>query len=225
MSLSGLDHAAALDRGRDFAAALDARRVPLTHLFRPASGDADLVTWLRERLTGGDALAVHGYNHDVAPLGRRAVVGRRAEFAGLPRHEAGLRLTAARRALTAIGLGTAVFVPPRWLASAGTFAAAADQGFRVLADRHSVRDLSTGQLDRAQVMGFRTTGRSVTDQTAGEQLRRRLLVAEVERVARHGGLVRIHVQEDDVHLSSRYDALLAAVDTALSRGALPLTYR
>jgi predicted deacetylase len=110
-----------------FVAALDARGVPLTHLLRPADAPAELVAWIRER---GDALALHGYDHATRPLGHGR---RKGEFASLPRHEAALRLTAARRALTAVGLWTDVFVPPRWLASDGTVAAAAEQGFRVLA--------------------------------------------------------------------------------------------
>jgi hypothetical protein len=97
-----------------FADALDARGVPLTHLLRPAAAPADLVAWVRERCSRGDTLALHGFDHAPRPLGHGR---RKGEFASLPRHEAGLRLTAARRALTAAALWTDVFVPPRWLAS------------------------------------------------------------------------------------------------------------
>ncbi len=108
VSLSGLTDD--LRHAPEFAAALDDRGVPLTHLLRPASAPPELVGWIRERLERGDAMALHGYDHALRPLGNPR--GRRGEFAELPRHEAGLRLTAARRALTALGLRTDVFVPP-----------------------------------------------------------------------------------------------------------------
>ena len=185
-----------------FTAALDARGVPLTHLLRPADAPAELVAWIRER---GDALALHGYDHATRPLGHGR--GRKGEFACLPRHEAALRLTAARRALTAVGLWTDVFVPPRWLASEGTVVALADQGFRVLADESSVRDLSTGAVLPARVLRVRTA----------------LLGAEVAWVLRRGGPVRIHVRAKDLRRPGRAEAALAAVDAALPH-VTPTTY-
>lgn len=224
VSLSGLSDDAALERGREFAAALDARAVPLTHLYRPASAPDALAGWIRERRAAGDALALHGYDHTAKPLGSASALRRRAEFADLPRHEAGLRLTAARRALTASGLRTDVFVPPRWLASDGTVEALTQQGFRVLADENGVRDLVAGVVDRARVLGFRVTGGSEQDRMAGEQWRLRLLGAEVGATARRGGLVRINVRAKDLKRPARLAAVLAAVDSALGLGAAPTTY-
>jgi predicted deacetylase len=189
-----------------FADALDVRGVPMTHLLRPADASAELVAWIRERCADGDALALHGYDHAERPLGHGR---RRGEFASLPRHEAGLRLTAARRALTAAALWTDVFVPPRWLASEGTVAALNDQGFRVLADESGIRDLPTGAVLSARVLGFR----------AGE----RLLGAEVAWVLRRGGPVRIHVRAKDLRRPGRAEAALAAVDAALQH-VTPMTY-
>jgi hypothetical protein len=186
-----------------FAAALDARGVPLTHLLRPADAPAELVAWIRGRCAHGDALALHGYDHATRPLGHGR--GRKGEFAILPRHEAGLRLTAARRALTAVGLWTDVFVPPRWSASEGTVAALGDQGFRVLADESGIRELSTGAVRPARV------------------LRTALLGAEVAWVLRRGGPVRIHVRAKDLRRPGRAEAALAAVDAALPH-VTPTTY-
>jgi predicted deacetylase len=154
VSLSGLFDD--LRRTPEFASALDRRGVPLTHLLRPAAAPDELVDWIRERCGRGDAMALHGYDHALRPLGNAR--GRRGEFAELPRHEAGLRLTAARRALTALGLRTDVFVPPRWLASDGTVAALHEQGFRVLADDFGIRDLPSGAVEAARVLGFRAAG-------------------------------------------------------------------
>jgi uncharacterized protein len=169
-----------------FTAALDARGVPLTHLLRPA-----------------DALALHGYDHATRPLGHGR--GRKGEFACLPRHEAALRLTAARRALTAVGLWTDVFVPPRWLASDGTVAAAAEQGFRVLAVDSGIHDLHAGTVEPARVLGARSAPLGV-----GWVLRR-------------GGPVRIHVRAKDLRRPGRPEAVLAAIDTALAH-VTPTTY-
>jgi uncharacterized protein len=209
VSLSGLSDD--LRRAPEFAAALDDRGVPLTHLLRPASAPAELVGWIRERLERGDAMALHGYDHALRPLGNAR--GRRGEFAELPRHEAGLRLTAARRALTALGLRTDVFVPPRWLASEGTVAALHEQGFRVLADDFGIRDLPSGAVEAARVLGFRA---------AGEHW---LLGAEVAWTVRRGGPVRINVRAKDLRRPGRPEAVLAAVDATLAQGVVPTSYR
>lgn len=182
-----------------FVAALDVRGVPVTHLLRPADAPPELVAWIRDR---GDALALHGYDHTSRPLGH----GRRTgEFASLPHHEAGLRLTAARRALTAAGLWTDVFAPPRFLASEGTFTAAAEQGFRVLAVESGIHDLQTGAVVSGRVLGARSAPLGVT------------------WVLRRGGPVRIHVRAKDLRRPGRVEAVLAAVDTALAH-VTPTTY-
>lgn len=232
VSLSGLSDDS-LARGAAFAAALDARGVTLSLLHRPGAytGDASpLVAWLRERRDRGDAIVLHGYDHSVDPLvaGQLSRVGRRAEFAALPRHEAGLRLRAARRTLSATDLRTDLFVPPRWIASGGTVEALREQGFTVFADENGVRRLDRPGSTRARVLGFRASGerRAVADDArAAEAWRCRVLVAEVGRVARRGGLVRINVRAKDLKRGPRLDAALAAVDAALALGAAPVTYR
>lgn len=244
VSLSGLSDESpeSLGRAAELTAALESRGVPLSQLLRPRGPggplrvDSPLVRWMHERHAAGDAVVLHGYDHTVDPIGNwqsstLARVSRRAEFATLPRHEAGLRLTAARRALTAVGLRTDLFVPPRWLASAGTVEALREQGFAVLADENGVRSLrgpSAGVVVRARVLGFRASGERrpvADDQRAAEAWRCRVLEAEVTRTARRGGLVRIHVRAKDLRRPGRRDSALAAVDAALALGAVPDTYR
>ncbi|GAA0900827.1 DUF2334 domain-containing protein [Pseudonocardia zijingensis] len=238
VSLSGLTHdaAEALDRAVDLTAELDARGVPSSQLLRPAGvpdGSA-LARWVHERRAGGDALVLHGFDHTADPIGAWQPgglprVGRRAEFAALPRHEAGLRLVAARRALTALGLRTDLFVPPRWIASPGTVEALREQGFRLLADEHGVRFLQEGGAQlRSRVLGFRTSGLRLpvaADRRAAEAWRCRVLVAEMARTVRRGGLVRINVRAKDLRRPQRRAAVLAAVDAALGLGAVPATYQ
>jgi uncharacterized protein len=232
VSLSGLTHDApeALDRAVEFTGELDARGVPVSQLFRPAGVPvgSPLAQWVHERRAAGDALVLHGYDHNAAPIALPRV-GRRAEFAALPRHEAGLRLVAARRALTALGMRTDLFVPPRWLASPGTVEALREQGFGVLADEQGVRFLrEPGERQlRSRVLGFRVSGERrpvADDRPAAEAWRCRVLAAEVTRTVRRGGLVRINVRAKDLKRPPRRTAVLAAVDAALALGAAPTTY-
>jgi len=244
VSLSGLsdDSPESLASGAEFAAELDARGVPLSQLFRPRDSTgptqpgSPLARWMHERREVGDAIVLHGYDHTADPIGSwqsstLARVGRRAEFAALPRHEAGLRLTAARRVLTAVGLRTGLFVPPRWLVSPGAVEALREQGFGVLADGNGVRHLhgpEAGSMVRARVLGFRVSGERypVADgPKAAEAWRCRMLEAEVARTVRRGELARIHVRAKDLRRGARHDAVLAAVDAALELGAVPDTYR
>jgi uncharacterized protein len=187
-----------------------------------------LAQWVHERRAAGDALVLHGYDHTAAPIAL-PLVGRRAEFAALPRHEAGLRLVAARRALTALGLRTDVFVPPRFIASPGTVDALREQGFGLLADENGVRFLQepAERLVRSRVLGFRVSGERhpvADDRRSAEAWRCRVLAAEVSRTVRRGGLVRINVRAKDLKRPPRRAAVLAAVDAALRLGATPTTY-
>jgi uncharacterized protein len=232
VSLSGLTHDApeALDRAVAFTGELEARGVPISQLLRPAGVPvgSPLAQWVHERRAAGDALVLHGYDHTAAPIAL-PLVGRRAEFAALPRHEAGLRLVAARRALTALGLRTDVFVPPRFIASPGTVDALREQGFGLLADENGVRFLQepAERLVRSRVLGFRVSGERhpvADDRRSAEAWRCRVLAAEVSRTVRRGGLVRINVRAKDLKRPPRRAAVLAAVDAALRLGATPTTY-
>jgi uncharacterized protein len=98
-----------------------------------------------------------------------------------------------------------VFVPPRWLASDGTVAAAAEQGFRVLAVEAGIHDLRSGAVVPGRVIGARSAPLGVA------------------WVLRRGGPVRIHVRAKDLRRPGRTDSVLAAVDAALGH-VTPTTY-
>lgn len=230
VSLSGLtDRPETLQRAVELAAALGERDVPLTHLVRPEGVPDAVVAWVRGRSAAGDALALHGYDHAPDPTGARIGPGRRAEFAALPQHEAHLRLLAARRAMSALGLRTDTFVPPRWLASPGTVEALRDQGFAVCADEAAVRLLGRPDTELpSRVVGFRASGevRAVAeDRRAAEAWRARMLRAAAGRAARRDGIVRIAVRAKDLKRPVRVAAVLDAVDAALAADARPVTYR
>ncbi|GJF07774.1 DUF2334 domain-containing protein [Pseudonocardia sp. D17] len=233
VSLSGLTaDPRSLDRAAALAAALDLRGVPLSHLFRPRlrrdAPDPGVVAWLGARRGAGDAILLHGFDHTPDPIGAWQAspvrLGRRAEFALLPRHEAGLRVIAARRAAHAVGLDSDLFAPPRWLASSGTIAALRDNAFALCADDTAVRALQRGTTTGSRVLGFRASGERRADRRAAESWRCRLLVAEAGRVARRGGLVRIGLRAKDLRRPERVAAALTAVDAVLAAGARPLTY-
>lgn len=234
VSLSGLGHQA-LDQAAEFAAELDQRGVPLSLLVAPRPGgverptpDSPVLSWVRERLRGHDAAVLHGFDH--APEGTRGLLPRLAsvtgyptkalrgaEFAGLPAHEAGLRLVAAQAVLDQLGLRVHAFAPPRWFASPGTLEALRAHGFSVCADAMAIRDLNGGQVYRGRVYGF----------VPGERVEPwwcRALVLGAGRAARRGGVVRLAMDAADLRRDGPRQAVLDAVDLALHHGAEPATY-
>ncbi|WP_226379156.1 DUF2334 domain-containing protein [Pseudonocardia sp. KRD291] len=248
VSLSGLTDAddAARARAVAFAGELDRRLVPLTHLVQPRGpqgphgngslrrGDS-LVRWVAGRVRAGDDVLLHGYDHTADPVGswqNGAVprIGRRTEFGALPRHEATLRLTAARRVMTAVGLGTEGFAPPGWVASNGTVAALREHGFRLCADDTALRstDPSLASI-RSRVLTFRRSDQwprsEERERPAGEHRRARALEQAAARTAARGGVVRIALRAKDLRKPHRVQAALSAIDAALAAGATPTVHR
>jgi len=227
VSLSGI-RSETLDACAELTAELDVRRVPASLLVMPRNpGGATAVSWIRQRRQRGDAVLAHGYDHTADPLGAWgsktvARLGRRAEFADLPAHEAGLRLDAANILLERIDLRTDAFAPPRWLASAGTLQALRQRGYRLCAEATAVRDLHTHQVHRGRTLGFGMLGLAPGERAT--PLWCRAMVLGAARTARRGGLVRIAVDAADLASSGRRAALLAAVDIALYHRAHPCTY-
>jgi predicted deacetylase len=222
VSLSGIN-AGTLDRGAGLSAELASRGVPLSLLLAPRVAGADqpraVLDWVRERRAAGDALLQHGSDHrtDHTTEPRPVVGRRRAEFAALPAHEAGLRLIAAGAAMERIDLEPEGFVPPRWLASPGTLVALRRAGFALCADLVGVRDLRAGTVHRGRVWGFGFGERT-------EPWWCFALVMGAARAARRGGVVRLAIDTADLTRSGPRQALLDAVDIALHHGARAVTY-
>lgn len=214
VSLSGIT-ARTLDHAATLTDELAARAVPLTLLLSPRVAGADqsrpVLDWVRDQSATGAALLQHGFD----PADSRS--RRRAEFAALPAHEAGLRLIAAGVAMERLGLLPQGFVPPRWLASPGTLVALRRRGFDLCADVIGIRDLRTGIVHRGRVQGVGTGERT-------EPWWCFALVMGAARTARRGGLIRLAVDTADLTRSGPRQALLDAVDIALHHGANPTTY-
>jgi predicted deacetylase len=214
VSLSGIG-VRTLHRCTELADELDRRGVALSLLFAPrvaGSGQPTVVAdWVRRRRVRGDALLLHGFDAVVGPR-------RRAEFATLPAHEAGLRLTAASRSLERLGLTADSFAPPQWVASPGTLTALRHQGFVLCADLAKVHDLRSGAVHKGRVHGL-AYGERVEPWSCFA------LVLGVARAARRGGLVRLAVDAADLARPGPRRAILDAIDIATHHGAEPTTYR
>ncbi|MBU8810926.1 DUF2334 domain-containing protein [Mycolicibacterium goodii] len=207
-----------LDDVASFCAGLDARGVPVSLLVAPRlkggyrlERDAPTVEWLTTRRTAGDAIVLHGYDE-------AATKKRRGEFAGLPAHEANLRLLGADRILEHLGLRTRLFAAPGWNVSAGTVTALPRNGFRLLADLHGITDLVRRTTTRARVVG-------IGEGFLTEPWWCRTLVLTAERSARRGGVVRVAVAARHLRASGPRQAMLDAVDLTLLHGCVPTVYR
>lgn len=219
VSLSGASEPT-LHRLADVLAELDDREVAASLLVRPraCAQSSLLADWVKTRARRGDTVLMHGYDHAITPSHRPVWPGVKAEFAGLPLHEASLRLAAAVATLERIELPVDGFAPPRWLASRGTLTALRRQGFALCADAAGVHDLRAGLLHRARV--HLLAGGSQRTET----VRCFGLVLAVARAARRGGLVRIAADAAELGRPGPRQALLDAVDVALEAGAVPATY-
>lgn len=207
-----------MNRLADIAGELDRRDVGVTWLVRPRTAAQPVTEWVKERARRGDGVLMHGYDHMVMPSHRPVWLGRKAEFAALPAHEAGLRLTAAVAALERVDLRVDGFAPPRWLGSPGTLTALRRHGFTMCADAVGVHDLRTGDVRRARVYGLnRGTTRSAA-------LRCYAMVQSVARAARRTPMIRLTMDAGDLAHAAVRAALLEAVDLALDAGARASTY-
>ncbi|GAA2055498.1 DUF2334 domain-containing protein [Williamsia deligens] len=217
MSVSGI-RTETLDDVRVLVEDLAARDVPTSLLVSPRlkhgyrlHEDPATVSWLRERRAGDDAIVLHGY--DQAPTKRR-----RAEFAVIDAHEAGLRLAAADRVLETCGLRTRIFAAPRWTASPGALSALPRAGFGVNLGFTGWDDLTTGQSTRSRVLGF-------GDGFRVDPWWCRMVVAATNRTGRRGGHVRLSIAAKHLQTPLARATFLDCVDHARHHGLTPATYR
>lgn len=217
------------DAAAEFAAEMDRRNLSLSLLVAPRLKDKYRLTrdpetqdWLRARREHGDAIVLHGYD-------QAATKRRRAEFAVLPAHEAGLRLRAADRVMEEIALRTRAFAPPRWVASPGAISALPAVGFRLYAGLTGISDLDRGTVVRSRVFGIGEgfgagSGGYVWEPGTSEPWWCRALVMGAGRVARRGGVVRLSVSAKQLGRPGPRTAMLDAVDLACFHGAESARY-
>lgn len=201
-----------------FCTELQARGVPASLLVAPRlkggyrlDRDAPTVQWLAARRAAGDALVLHGYDE-------AATKKRRGEFAGLPAHEANLRLMGADRVLEHLGLRTRLFAAPGWTVSPGTVTVLPRNGFRLLAGLSEITDLVRRSTVRARVLG-------IGEGFLSEPWWCRTLVLSAERTARRHGVVRVAVAARHLRRPGPRQAMLDAIDLALLHRSEPAVYR
>jgi predicted deacetylase len=180
---------------------------------------------LRGRAAGGDELVLHGWCHAAGPEGTavrravgRAVARGAAEFAALDEAQAAGRLADARAVLDRLGLSTAGFTPPGWLASPAALRALRCAGFQYTTNHFGVQDLRSGRGRRGFALSHRPGG-------TGERLGSAILRAGASWAARRRrGLVRVALHPDDLHRPGLRDDTLRAIEGALRAGARATTY-
>lgn len=217
VSLSGIRDKH-LDQCEELVAELDRRGVPVSLLVSPRRGekyrlvdDSATQAWIRSRSDAGDAIVLSGYDE-------AATKRRRAEFKTISRSEAFVRLTAAKRMMGDIGIDTAMFAPPRWVASPGAMEALPSVGFSMCADIAGIHDLGSGGFERGRVL-------SLGEGFVADSLWCRAMVAAAGRIAGVGGLVRINIAAKHLQRNNPRTALFEAVDSVvIAHGARPTRY-
>lgn len=200
-----------------FCAQLEERAVPSSFLVAPRlkggyrlDHDASTVEWLAARRNRGDAIVLHGFDE-------AATKKRRSEFATLPAHEANLRLMGADRVLEQLGLRTRLFAAPGWTVSQGTVDVLPRNGFRLLAGLTGITDLARRTTVRGRVLG-------IGEGFLSEPWWCRTLVMSADRTARRAGIVRVAVAARHLRVPGPRQAMLDAIDLALTHQCVPAIY-
>jgi predicted deacetylase len=131
--------------------------VPNWHGAWPLAEFAAFTAELRQRVTAGAEIVLHGLRHD--EVGQRRTLAHRArtfgrtdregEFASLEAPEAAARIDQGLAVLRAAGLEPLGFVPPAWLARPALEPVVRDAGLAFTEDTQAVTALAHGQRIRA----------------------------------------------------------------------------
>ena len=147
-----------------------------------------------------------------------ATIERTRLHAALDEAQAADRLQSAHRVLAEVGIDTAGFTPPGWLASPSAERALRRAGYRYTTSHLGVRDLRSGRLHRGFALSHRPGG------GLGERLGAAMVQSGAKRFAARGGLVRIALHPDDLHRPGLRDATLRAIESVLRAGGQATTY-
>ncbi|WP_099298077.1 DUF2334 domain-containing protein [Corynebacterium dentalis] len=150
-------------------------------------------------------------------LSRAGAPDTHGEFHRLGKHEAQLRITAARRQLSVLGLEPQVFAPNKWMASEETMDAARNQGLDAAADAYGIRDLRTGERHHVRVLAF-------GDGFGAARWWRRNVSTAVDRMARRGADIRLSINANKADKGNTTKDLLRIADRLLHQGYQPQPY-
>ena len=223
---------ATADATAQWCADADSVGIPVSLLVIPGPWRGTSLTFepeyaaiLQERAAAGDEIVLHGWEHAAGPEGSpvrrtvaKAVARGAAEFAALNRQEAGDRIAAAQRVMTALNLPAPGFTPPGWLASPDAEFALARAGFGYTTNHFGVKDLRSGRLHRGFALSHRPGG------GWSERFGAAMLERIAARGAARGSLVRIALHPDDLLRPGLRETTLRSIEKVLAAGARPMTY-
>ena len=191
----------------------------------PVGDDAGLVALLREEISGGAEIVLHGYTHRTvgalrgsAPERLRARLFARdsAEFLSLTRDEASRRIEAGSAALADLGIPAIGFCPPAWLADRRLASVLRDAGFRYIVTFARLHDLERRVRRTIPAVGYMGAG-SVQERLVA--MERALVLAAGSRLP----VVRVFLHPQGASRSRACASVLRALD-GLLRERDPVTY-
>lgn len=141
----------------------------------------------------------------------------KGEFHRLGEHEARLRLTGAKRQLTALGLHPEVFAPEKWLASGEAMSAAAQLGLQAAADAYKIRDLRGGAGYDLRVLAF-------GDGFGASRWWRKNVMRTAKRMVERGSDIRLSVNAGKGERKNTLEDLRQIVAELVHRGYEPQPY-
>lgn len=220
---------ATLPAARRWARFLDERGVVSTILAVPGpwrgpsiAEDRATQNWLWVRQSGGDEIALHGWQHRVDQGTRtvrstfgRAVARGAEEFWSLDSRQAARRVRRGVDVLREAGLDPVGFTPPGWLISPQARHAVLTCGLRYVADHRGAG--SSQRRLRAPALSHRPNG-------FGERAGAVALGTIARRRAQAGLPVRIALHPADLDRPELLSTTLHAIDDVLDAGARPMTY-
>ena len=207
------------------AAPIVLKVVPLEEGTAAIGEDLGLVALLREQLTRGAEVVLHGYTHRAAGpvhgttlLRLRAALfaGPTAEFLSLSRDEAATRVRAGVAALEALGARPLGFCPPAWLADERLPSILRECGLRYFVTIGALHDLERRRRRTIPALGY--MGADVTQErlVAAE---RRLVMALQRRIP----VVRVFLHPQGARRSRACAAVLRTLERLLTVRT-PVTY-
>jgi hypothetical protein len=191
----------------------------------PLADDAGLVALLREEVTGGAEIVLHGYTHrsegrlrgsSLQRLRASLFAGDSAEFLSLSRAEALVRVQAGLAAIEEVGIRPIGFCPPAWLADRRLPSVLRECGMRYLVTFSGLRDLERRRRRTIPAVGYLGAGPVQEQLVAVERV---LVLAAASRLP----VVRVFLHPQGAASSRACGAVLRALEPLVATRA-PVTY-
>lgn len=199
--------------------------VPDYHHHDPITKDPPFVTWLRDLLSEGHEIVIHGYFHERPRRGRGSLWEKfvtqfytrdEGEFFDLDYDEALSRIVAARDEFRAVGLNPRGFIAPAWLLSTAAERAAHDAEMEYTTRLGAVRDLRMCENFPARSLVYSV-------QTGWRRAISRAWNAGLYCLVKHDPLVRLSIHPGDYFHPAIWSQISQFVKI-LAKVRTPMTY-